>query len=210
MTQNRVRNVANRSKRPDQARGVDGDDDEINVGFYPNELQPNSVQDNLDPPASMNETEQDPEQDITADNVQDPTNEPEVDPEQDQVIAADHADHAQDQNILQPPYNAPEHDDAALSPDAEPPPRPQRTRLPPTRLMYATPGQPANYHVNYIQQIPRYVEPFQRTGRSQLIPFMPGYVPPYHQLFMTPRVQFCHPQPSLHPQQFWNSYPITV
>eukprot|EP00112_Aurelia_sp_Birch-Aquarium-sp1_P024147 Seg749.3 transcript_id=Seg749.3/GoldUCD/mRNA.D3Y31 product="hypothetical protein" protein_id=Seg749.3/GoldUCD/D3Y31 len=141
MTQNRARNVANKSKRPDQARAVDGDDDEINVGFYPNELQPNSVQDNLDPPASMNETEPDSEQDITADNVQNPTNEPEADPEQDQMIAVDHADHAQDQNILQPPYNAPEHDDAVFSPDAEPPPRPKRTRLPPTRLMYATPYQ---------------------------------------------------------------------
>ena len=166
----------------------------------------------------LNEQEPDPEQehDLAADNLQEAISEPEADHDQGEQEQGIAVDNAQDPNIVPQCYNAPEteqvegiHDDIASSPDVEPAPRPQRTRLPPTRLMYATPGQPANYHVNYIQQIPRYVEPFQRTVGPQMIPFMPGYVPPYRQLFMTPRVQFCHPQPS-HPLQYWNAYPSTV
>ncbi len=118
--------------------------------------------------------------------------------EKERVIAEDNV---QDENILPQPYNNPGTEpaedilnDIALSLDAESTPPPKRTRLPPTQLMYATSGQPANYHINYIQQIPRYVEPFNRTVGLQMIPFMPGYVPSYHQLFMTPRVVFRHPE----------------
>ncbi len=71
--QNGSRNVANARKGSDQARGVDGDDNEINVGFYPNELQPNSVDENPGMPVPMNEPEPDLEQErvIAENNVQD-------------------------------------------------------------------------------------------------------------------------------------------
>ena len=163
MKQNRAKNVANTSKGSHETRGADDDDDdedEINVGFYPNELQPNAVHDDPEMRAPVNEQQPDPEQehDLAVDNLQEAINELEADHDQDeqgQVIAVDNA---QDPNIVPQRYNAPEtepvediHDDIALSPDVEPAPRPQRTRLPPTRLMYATPGQPANYHITYIQ-----------------------------------------------------------
>ena len=215
MKQNRSTNVANTSKRSNETRGTDSDEDEINIGFYPNELQPNAVHDDPDIRALINEKEPDPEQeqDLAADKVQEAINEPGAESDQDEQEQVIVVDNAQDQDILPQRYNAPEtepvediQDDVALSPDVEPPQRPQRTRF---RLMYETRGHPANYHINYVQQIPRYVEPLQRTVGPQMIPFTPGYVPPYHQLFMTPRVQFCHPQPS-HPLQYWNAYPLTV
>ena len=134
--QNRVKNVANRSKRSHETRGTDDDEDEINVGFYPNELQPNAVHDDPEMRAPMNEQEPNPEQehDIAGDNVQEAINEPEAEPDQDEQENVIAVDNAQDQDLLPPRYNAPEtepvediHDDIALSPDVEQAPRPQRT-----------------------------------------------------------------------------------
>ena len=152
--------------------------------------------------APTNEIEPDHEQElgIAVDNAQDPMLEIETGPKQDEQEQFIAVDHAQDHDILPQhlitlPLPAQDiYNDAAPSPDAQPPPRPQRTQLPPTQLMYATPGQPGYHHVNYIQNIPGYTEPFQRTVAPQMVPFLPGYGPPYHQLFMTPGVQFCHPQ----------------
>ena len=193
MTRNHKRKVTNTRIRSNETRAIDVDEDETNVGFYPNELQPNVVQNDPDMRVPLNEQGPEPER------------------EQEQaIIVAD----AQDHDTSEPPDDVAEtepagsiHDDVTLSPDVEPPQRPQRTRLPPTRLMYSIPGQPANYHVNYIHQIPRYVVPFQQT--AQMIPFMPGYVPSHRQLFMTPRMQFRYPEPS-YPQQLLNSFTIPV
>ena len=75
MKQNRARNIANTSKRSNETRGTDGDEDEINIGFYPNELQPNAVHDDPDirapiPPINEQEPHSLQEQDLAADNVQ--------------------------------------------------------------------------------------------------------------------------------------------
>ena len=78
MKQNQARNVANTSKRSNETRGTDGDQDEINIGLYPNELQPNAVHDDPDIGAPINEQEPDPEQeqDLAADNIQETINKP--------------------------------------------------------------------------------------------------------------------------------------
>lgn len=110
------------------------------------ELRSHSVHNSVDTPVLKNELE------------------PETNHEQ-----ATPVDNIADNSNLSQPSNAPETNiteeilsDTALSPKAEFP-RHQRTRLPPTLLMCAALGQPVNYHINQIQEIPRYEEPFYRT-----------------------------------------------
>ena len=130
ISRNQARNIPNSSKRSYQAKGVDADDDEINIGFYPNEMQPNLGQYNANMPAPINKIEPDPEQElgIAVDNAQDPMLEIETGPKQDQNEQFIAVDHTQDHDILPQPHKTLEtlsaqdiYNDAAPRADAQPP-----------------------------------------------------------------------------------------
>ena len=190
--QNHVGKATKERKPAKQLREV-GEDEETDIGFYPNELLSHPVHNNTN--TLVLPTEVEPEVNLEeatpVDRVEDTTN------------------LSQPSSTLEDVGTEEPHSNATLNPEAEPFQRPQRTRLPPIRLMYIAPGQSTSSHINQVHHVPRYVEQPHRTGGPQMIPFVPAYASPYYQLPMSPRTVLYNQQ-AIPPRQFWNFYSLST
>ena len=190
--QHRVEKAIKERKPAKQLREV-GEDEETAFGFNPNELLSHSVHRNTNTPVLPTELEPEVnlEEATPVDRVEDTINLP------------------QPSSTLEGVGTEELHSNATINTEAEPFQRPERTRLPPIRLLYTVPGQSASSHMNQVQQVFRYVEQSHRTGGPHMIQFVPAYASPNYQLPMSPRTVFYNQQ-AISPRQLWSFYPLST